>query len=256
MLPLIIDAHVHPFLTGKDNTGLYRYGGPETPELFVQELRRAGIHKACGSVISPISGSHFEDVRRHNDDAIEFYRQFPDFFIPGVHIHPCHPEDSCRELERVYALGVRYVGELVPYMVGYEEYVRRDAYPIYDLMEQLGMILNIHPTNDRDLETLMEKFPRLSIIVAHPDEKKEYDAHLDRMARYENAYLDISGAGLFRNGLLRYGIDRVGKERFLFGTDFPICNPAMQVQGVMYEHLSDEEKEAIFSGNFLRLISG
>jgi predicted TIM-barrel fold metal-dependent hydrolase len=151
-------------------------------------------------------------------------------------------------------LGVRFVGELVPYMMGYEKYFIREALPIYDFMQQLGMVLNVHPTTDDDLESLLREFPRLPVIVAHPGEKEQYDAHLDRMARYENAYLDISGTGLFRNGLIRYGIDRVGCERFLFGTDYPICNPAMQVQGVMYETLTNNEKEAVLSGNFMRLM--
>ena len=254
MFPEIIDVHCHPFLNVQENSALSRYGGPETPEEFVNELRRAGITKACGSVIKRIDGTDFEEVRRLNDSAVSFALMFPDFFIPGIHIHTLFPDESCREIERMHAKGVRLVGELVPYMMGYSNYAVRDAFPVYELMQQLGMILNIHPTNDRDLEMLMREFPHLTVIVAHPQEKEEYEAHLGRMARYANAYLDISGTGLFRNSLLRYGIDQVGKERFLLGTDYPICNPAMQIHGVMYERLSDSEKEAILSKNFLDLM--
>jgi predicted TIM-barrel fold metal-dependent hydrolase len=253
MLPKIIDMHVHPFLCGEDNTALRRYGGPETPEDFVSELRRAGISMACGSVIRPVSGADFGELRAMNDVAVEFSRRFPDFFIPGIHIHSGHIEESCREIERMNKIGVRLVGELVPYMMGYSVYATREAFPIYELIEEYGMILSIHPTNDEDIENIMREFPRLPVIVAHPGEKEDFDVHLDRMKRYENAYLDICGTGLFRNNLLRYGIDRAGAERFLFGTDFPICNPAMQVHGVLYEKLTDAEKEAILSGNFLRL---
>ena len=254
MFPEIIDVHCHPFLNAQENSALSRYGGPETPEDFVNELRRAGITKACGSVIKRIGGTDFEEVRRLNDSAVSFALMFPDFFIPGIHIHTLFPDESCREIERMHAKGVRLVGELVPYMMGYSNYAVKEAFPVYELMQQLGMIINIHPTNDGDLEMLMREFPHLPVIVAHPQEKEGYEAHLGRMARYANAYLDISGTGLFRNGLLRYGIDRVGKERFLLGTDYPICNPAMQIHGVMYERLSDSEKEAILSKNFLALM--
>ena len=54
--------------------------------------------------------------------------------------------------------------------------------------------------------------------------------------------------------MLRAGIDRVGPERFLFGTDFPICNPALLLEGVRFEHLSDAEREAVLGGNFRRLV--
>ncbi len=46
---------------------------------------------------------------------------------------------------------------------------------------------------------------------AHPGEYTTFMEHLARMQKYENAYLDISGTGLFRYGMLRYGIDKVGQ---------------------------------------------
>ncbi|MCL2526977.1 MAG: amidohydrolase [Defluviitaleaceae bacterium] len=249
----IIDAHIHPFIEQKDNTGLLRYGGPETPEAFIAGLKRAGITRACGTVINVTDPNTWPKFKRLNADALRLWQMFPDFYIPGIHIHPHYVEESCQEIEEMYAKGVRWVGELVPYMSGHDIYTVKEAFPIYDLMQEKNMVLNIHITTDEDLENLMSAFPRLTIVVAHPDEKPDFERHLDRMRRYKNAYLDISGTGLFRNNLLRYGIDQVGKERFLLGTDYPICNPAMQVQGVLYEPLTDAEYEAVLSGNFLRL---
>jgi predicted TIM-barrel fold metal-dependent hydrolase len=72
-------------------------------------------------------------------------------------------------------------------------------------------------------------------------------------AKYPGVYLDISGSGIQRWGLLRFAIDKAGKEKFLFGTDFPISNPASFVQGALFEDLSDDEFEALLSGNFKRL---
>ena len=50
-------------------------------------------------------------------------------------------------------------------------------------------------------------------------ERQYYEKHLERMAKYENLYLDLSGTGLFRYGMLAYGAKKVGAERFLFGTN-------------------------------------
>jgi predicted TIM-barrel fold metal-dependent hydrolase len=54
--------------------------------------------------------------------------------------------------------------------------------------------------------------------------------------------------------MLRHGINIAGSHKFIFGTDFPIINAIMQVQGVLAEHLTDAERQAVFSGNFKRLL--
>ena len=79
--------------------------------------------------------------------------------------------------------------------------------------------------------------------------------HLNRMKISENYYLDLSGTGLFRHGMLRHGIDEVGAERFLFGSDYPTCNPAMFLGGVILDtSISEEEKTLILAGNAQRLL--
>ena len=55
--------------------------------------------------------------------------------------------------------------------------------------------------------------------------------------------------------MLRHAIDDFGPERFLFGSDFPTCNPAMFVGGVALDPLlSDEEKRLVLAGNARRLL--
>ena len=93
-----------------------------------------------------------------------------------------------------------------------------------------------------------------NFVFAHPGERNTYLRHIERMEKYSNAYLDLSGTGLFRYAMLAHGVNRVGAERFLFGTDFPVCNAAMQVAGILSEYLTDEDYELIFSGNAKRLL--
>jgi hypothetical protein len=79
--------------------------------------------------------------------------------------------------------------------------------------------------------------------------------HVERAKWSDNYYLDLSGYGLFRHGMLRRAIDEMGADRILFGSDYPTCNPSMYIGGVLLDELiSDEEKELIFSGNAKRLL--
>ncbi len=88
-----------------------------------------------------------------------------------------------------------------------------------------------------------------------PAGRRIIDCHCHpEVAAYPNLHLDISGSGIDRYGILRKAIDTIGKEKLLFGTDYPVNNPAVYVHGALFEPLAEEEFDALFAGNFLRLI--
>ena len=99
----------------------------------------------------------------------------------------------------------------------------------------------------------MTNLPDLNVIAAHPGERANVRVRAEMMKRHKNLYWDLSGTGLFRWGMLRYLVEQCGPHKLLFGTDYPICNIAMQVYGVLSEKISEEAKVAIFSGNYDRL---
>ena len=247
----IIDAHMHPFL--RSETVICNYDLNVGPDGISDDLARCGISRFAGSVVRR-NITDIEDIRRCNSDALALADQYGDRYIPGIHIHPAWVRESCEMLEKAHAKGVRLIGELVPYMMGWSRYTCPGALEIFSAAQDLGFTVSVHPTVHEDLDALCAAFPRMNFIVAHPGERDSYMHNLERMERYPNAYLDISGTGLFRNRMLWYGVNRVGAERFLFGTDYPVCNPAMQVAGVEYECLTDEQKALIIAGNFKRLL--
>ncbi|MEA4822668.1 MAG: amidohydrolase family protein [Clostridiaceae bacterium] len=248
----IIDAHMHPFTCKEEIVNNYTLD--TAPADIGADLARCGIGRFAGSVIYRPTNS-FAEVSRANRDALALRDRYGSRYIPGIHIHPDYVAESCEELTRLHAQGVRLIGELVPYMMGWTRYTCPGALEIFSLAQELGMTVSVHPTVPEDLDALCAAFPHMNIIVAHPGEYNDYLRNLERLERYPNAYLDICGTGLFRNRMLWYGVNRVGAERFLFGTDYPVCNPAMQVAAVEYERLTDAERELIFAGNFKRLLN-
>ena len=250
----IIDIHCHPFSEPGHNSGLYHYSALKNPDDFKNGLKKAGIETFCGSVIVSNPDADMAFLKKCNREAMELKKIYGDRYIPGAHIHPEYGAESRREIRELYEIGVRLIGELVPYMHGYDRYMQGEGAEIFELAQELGMVVNIHPTDADDMENLISSFPRMNVIIAHPGEKPDLKINIDLMKKYQNAHLDISGTGLFRDGLLRYTIDAVGSERILFATDYPICNPAMQVGGVMYENLTEREREDIFFRNARRLL--
>ncbi len=250
----IIDFHIHPFISDENN--LCKYGNAvEGLECLSEDLTRAGISKACGSVIHKVQGVNFDEIRRLNDEAMLVKEHLGGFYIPGIHIHPKFVKESCEELSRMHNKGVRLVGELVPYFMGWTDYYDSNLHEIYEYIQQLEMVVNLHTQSDDTLEMAVKAFPNIMFVAAHPGEKSTFLRHLELMKKYENYFLDLSGTGIFRYGSISYGVSQIGSDRFLFGTDYPICNAGMYVQAVLYERLKDKDYEAIFSGNARRLLN-
>ena len=76
---------------------------------------------------------------------------------------------------------------------------------------------------------------------------------VDMMKKYHNVYYDISAHGIDRKGMLRDAVNKVGKERILYGTDYPGYDPALFINSVIHSGLTDDEQEFIFYKNAERL---
>jgi predicted TIM-barrel fold metal-dependent hydrolase len=223
---------------------------------FVDRMRRLGISRACGSVIRRLHDcGDFAEIRRLNTECLSFRDKYPDFFIPGAQVHPSWPAESCAEIERLHKNeGLRWVGELVGYMTNFKTYVSEGAFEIYSALQEFGLPVNIHDFSVEEIGKIAEAFPRLNIIIAHPaDGLDVMKNRISYIGKHPNVHLDISGHAPDRWGMLRYAVDTAGKEKILFGSDFPICNPASYISIVETELDSDEERKAVLSGNFKRL---
>jgi predicted TIM-barrel fold metal-dependent hydrolase len=246
----IIDAHLHPFLCEQSN--MKWFDSPNSHEEFFADLAKAGISKSCGSVIRRLKNPSFDDIKALNKEAIDLKYKYPEAYIPGINVHGLFPEESCEEIEKLYKKeNICWIGELVAYMMDYQNYASENMFQIYALAQDLGLPVNIHPYALDEIEKVCQNFPKLNIIIAHLGAGLEdINKRFTLLGKYPNAYLDLSGSGVYRYGVLANGIKKVGKHKFLFGTDYPIGNPHMMVQGILFEKLSDDDLKAVFSENF------
>ena len=251
----IIDFHTHPFTFPEGNISQHRDYIDLTTENTPDYLRKVGINHIVGSAgCRRIEGESIaEHIKRSNDATMQLAESYGGFLIPGLHVHPACVKESCLEIERMSKLGVRYIGEIVPHGE-WSDFSRKEYGEILDVALAYNMMVNLHSTDTDNIEELVKKHPKNIIVAAHPGEKERFMKHLERMKLSENFYLDLSGTGIFRLGVLNRGIARFGAERFLFGTDYPVCAPSMYVGGVAYDPLiKEEDKELILNKNARRL---
>ena len=251
----IIDFHTHPFLKNKQNICKHNEYMNITPDSFKSYMEALGIARVCGSVIYSGNNS-LEKMLENNNDALALKEKYGDFYIPGFHVNPFYKKESMEEIERMHKKGINLVGELVPYIDGWNDYSMKDFDEILTLLEEYNMVVSFHSGGEDSMDKMVKNHKNLVFVAAHPGEYKEFMRHLERMKMNENYYLDISGTGVFRHGLIRHAIDDFGKERIIFGSDFPVCNPASYLGAVIMDiSISDTEKEYILSKNAKKLLT-
>ena len=247
----IIDMHTHPIST--PDSVIARFHDMAMDD-FVRELKKVGIHKFAGTVVStPAREVDFAEIKRLNRDALRLRDRY-EGYIPGVHIHGAYVDESCQELHDMHAHGVRFIGELVPYILGKWEVGSPETMTIFREAEKLGMPVNLHWGTEEEVTPVLTQCPDLNIILAHPGDGENVRWRLDFVSRYKNLFMDISGTGLFRWGMLRYAVDKCGAHKILFGSDMPTCSAGMFVYGALSENLTREEFQSVMGDNFRRLL--
>jgi len=254
----VIDFHMHPYFTASENICSHKEILAMTAEDVARDMERCGISLWCGSVIDnatrgEIVPTDWKYTAALNARALELAAAEPRY-IPGIHVHPAFPEESFEAVKAAHAAGVKLVGELVPYSQGWRDYSDPALFDVFELAGELGMVVSYHSMADDQMEAMIKAHPHTIFVAAHPNEFPEYMRHLERLGKYDNAYLDISGTGLFRYGMLARGVKTVGSERILFGSDYPVCSPGMNLGGVLYEKLAERDVENILSKNAEKLL--
>ena len=252
----IIDFHTHPFLDKDNYFCIYKESMKADENTILADMDDAGISRFCGSVIRKMrEGESFELLQKLNRDALKLRDLYKGRYIPGIHVHPDFVEESAKEIELAAKSGVKLIGELVPYMHGWGDYSCKGFSEILDVAEKYGMTISLHVGDHEQLMKMASAHKKVNFVIAHPGEKDRVLKHIEAMKANDNMYLDLSGSGLFRYGLVRFLCDKIGAERILFGTDYPICPPKMYLNAVLGERLTDREKELILSHNAKRILN-
>ena len=109
-----------------------------------------------------------------------------------------------------------------------------------------------HPSR---IARIIDCFPKLTVIAAHFGGWSLYDLALEYLEQ-RFCYLDVSSAMMYLGKRRSEELIRAyGAERILFGSDYPMWDPAAELERFHALSLSDNEKEMILSGNALRILT-
>ena len=262
----IIDFHTHPTWF---NTSTRKIGVDPSLESFIEVMKLSGITMFCGSAIDVElinSGKDYLSViRALNERIFAAAEKYPDVIVPGIHVHSEYVSGSIEEIEKYSKKGLRLVGELVPYMLGGKRledprafgaasYLEPGFLEIFKVCEEKGLLLSIHTSTPEEGRELAKRFKNLNIVMAHAGPVDSFIERVAAVKAHDNLYFDISGSGTFAQGVVEYAYKELGKEKILFGSDYPGYPPSAFVGIVSCADIPDEAKEYIFYKNAERLL--
>lgn len=237
-----IDAHAHIGSFGS-------WAGVEsTPETLLPLMAEFEIEKTV-----LCARDHM-----HNEDVLTVWEQHPDKFLPLVYLNPLEGEEECRRKIEYYVDEKGFRGiKLNPLR---QAYVADDAVldPVMEEAQRRGIPVFIHSGHPPyslpwSIAFLAERFPDVKVVMIHMGHGHGVyiDAALKMAKRFPNIYLEMSGMPM--GVKIRQAYEEVGKERIMFGTDFPFHHPSVEIQKVLTCGLPEEALEDIFYNNVLNL---
>jgi hypothetical protein len=249
----IFDCHLHcPAESGEK---FQWHKVTQNFEDFANYLRKNGIQQ--GIINSQRSyGAKPEEFIAGNREVARFVEKYKGRFIGACVVNPLYSDEALREIEYCrQELGFVWVGELCNYMVPYQ-YSIKEFELLVEQTTRLNMVLAIH-TEQGEMEYIAQKFPKATIAFAHFGDDHEYEdifKRIDLVAQNPNYYLDTSGYGHDRVGVLEYAVKTIGPDRVLFGSDFSINDPGSVIARIKNSFLPETQKQKIFSDNLMALL--
>ena len=249
----IFDCHLH---SPADSGEAWQWNKvTDTFDDFVKYLDKTGVKR--GIINSQRSfGIKPAEFIAGNREVARNAEKSKGRFLGACVVNPQFIDEALKEIEYCHnQLGFVWVGELCNYMVPYN-YSIKEFEMLVEQTVKLNMVLAVH-TEHGEMEYVTQKFPEATFAFAHFGDDQEFDdifKRIDMVAKNPNFYLDTSGYGHDRVGVLEYAVKKIGPDRVLFGSDFSINDPSTVIARINNSFLTREEKQKIFSGNLEKLL--
>jgi predicted TIM-barrel fold metal-dependent hydrolase len=252
----IFDAHLHcPAESGE----LWQWHKvTEDFKEFVAYLDKTGVGRGIiNSQRCQVTGGRPADFIAGNREVARYVEKYKGRFVGACVVNPQFIDEALKEIEYCRKqLGFVWVGELCNYTVPYE-YTIKEFSLLVEQVVKLGMVLDVH-TEHEEIDYIVSSFPAATLVFPHFGDDKEYDhifKRIDLVAKHSNCYIDTSGYGHDRMGMLEYAVKTVGPDRVLFGSDFSINDPSTVIARVQNSFLTEEQKRKVLSGNLEALLA-
>jgi len=257
----IIDVHVHPMLGTEPILG----SEPHTAADYLRRAKGLDVRYVGALVMAP--RSDMARTRKMNDRVLKLGKETKGRFYPVCSVHPADGAAALKEIDRAARAGARCL-KLHPNTQQFdvadpavEAVVRRAA------ERNLPVLFDAYSPFDADqpgkFVLLAMNVPEARLILAHAHGPRFADLLVyEILGRYpwwhRNVWIDLSATTTLLAGgpfadQFRWVVQKVGVDRLLFGSDYPLDDPRPAVEAVVQLGFSAKNLERIFYGNAAEL---
>ncbi len=247
---MIIDAHAHVSPT--------TYGATEQ---YLEVLSQSGIEQA---VICPggmldvrkmsefVSGQKKPDAIPKNDYVDLCVRSSPKL-VGMACVDPCAPQ-AVEKLEQYLEQGFR--GLMVSPLVHKFSFPDDSMAELASLCGEHGVPIISHNgwrpgANTADYVLLARKFPHTNFILEHMGALPTDVEAANAAAELDNFFLETSLSSYLH---VVETVKKTGASKVIFGSEFPLSHPALEMRKVFLLPITDGEREQILGGNIRELL--
>ena len=257
----IIDAHCHIYpdkiaQKASDATGHF-YDLPSSLDGKVSTLIDHGDSAGIDHFVVQSVATTPHQVSSINNFIAKAVEESGGRFTGLGTLHP-DSEDMAADVDEIIALGLKGV-KLHPDI----QRVRLDdprMHKMYELCEgRLPMLIHTGDcrydySNPNRMLPILDQYPELIVIGAHFGGWSIWEDATEKFKNYKNFLVDCSSS-LYaitpqkaKDLIMEYGVERV-----LFGTDYPLWQPEIELERFMQIDLNDEQRADILYNNAARL---
>jgi predicted TIM-barrel fold metal-dependent hydrolase len=235
-------------------------------EELLESMDRAGVEM---SVIFGFPWDKPDHFRRHNDYIVESVRQHPNRFVGFCCFSPLSSEGA-EEVQRCLDAGLSGVGELALYRSGLGSEVQEHLDEVMALCSRLDVPLLLHtnepvghaypgktPIGLAETYRFIRRYPSNRIVLAHWGGGLFFYGLMKKEVpeAFKNVWFDTAASPyLYARQVYRVGVDIVGSEKILLGSDYPLLDPGRYMEEMKSAGLSREAFRNITGENARRLL--
>jgi predicted TIM-barrel fold metal-dependent hydrolase len=223
-------------------------------EELIKIMNENNIDKA---IVSPIRGRYYIDLFKEANKYIKnSILKYKDRLYGFAVVNPWFNNEAIIELRKSIKeynfKGLKLFPSIQGYKVNHEI-----IYPLMEEVKKLKIPIFIPsgypPSTPLQIADLAEVFPEVNIIMGHSGFTTFWLELLPAMKRCENLYGELSCQTNVR--ALKEVIEKIGVERFLYGSSLPFSHPIIEIEKIKLLNLSKEEEEKILWKNALKLLN-
>ena len=263
----IFDVHTHIYpdaIAERAVTALGKFYDfvPEGKGTYADMTEKCKESRVCGFLVFSVA-TNARQVHRVNECLIDVMKRgradgFEAYAFGGMH-------QDCENMEAEinYAINGGLCGIKIHPDIQGEDIDSRKFYPLYEIAEGRFPIY-FHMGDDRPqyrfsssdkLCRILSDFPRLRVVAAHLGGYRATDGEKTLLINNENVMYDTSSSLWYLSpDHAAKIIGRLGYERVMFGTDYPVMYPASELKLFEKLRLPDAVKEDILYNNAARFL--